>query len=150
MLCPPRACLHAGGEPQKGKVTCGGHPTYHVNVINLIKMRDYINRGVTPPKRVTSPPWGHPLPCKQALTPSDFVLTPGGNNSATTIKVNLSRTICRLSISLDTPSLPPTTKKKSCTLSSISLCRTVIPRKKITNKGYANLTGRVSKEYYGR
>ena len=87
-LCPPRACLHGGGEPQIGEVTCGGHPTYHVNVINLIKMRDYMNRGVTPPKRVTSPPWGHPLPRKQALTPSDFFLTPGGKNSATTINIS--------------------------------------------------------------
>ena len=29
-------------------------------------MRDYIDRWVTPPKRVTSPTWGPPLPCKQA------------------------------------------------------------------------------------
>ena len=31
-------------------------------------MRDYMNRRVTPPKRVTSPTWGPPPPCKQALT----------------------------------------------------------------------------------
>ena len=30
-------------------------------------MRDYVDRRVTPPKRVTSPTWGPPLPCKQAL-----------------------------------------------------------------------------------
>ena len=35
--CPPvlRACLHGGGGPQIGAVTCGGSPTYHVNVIKL-------------------------------------------------------------------------------------------------------------------
>ena len=34
-----------------------------------IKMRDYMNMRVTPPKRVTSPTctWGPPYPCKQAL-----------------------------------------------------------------------------------
>ena len=32
-----RTCLHGGGGPQTGRVTCGGmgHPTYHVNVIKL-------------------------------------------------------------------------------------------------------------------
>ena len=31
-------------------------------------MRDYMDRQVTPPKRVTSPTWGPPPPpCKQAL-----------------------------------------------------------------------------------
>ena len=30
-------------------------------------MRDYTDRRVTPPKRVTSPIWGPPLPRKQAL-----------------------------------------------------------------------------------
>ena len=34
-----------------------------------IKMRDYMDRRVTPPKRVTSPTWGPPTPCKQALEP---------------------------------------------------------------------------------
>ena len=38
-----------------------GDPTYHVNVIKL--MRDYVDR------RVTSPTWGSPPPCKQALSP---------------------------------------------------------------------------------
>ena len=32
-----------------------------------IKMRDYIDRRVIPPKRVTSPTWGLLPPCKQAL-----------------------------------------------------------------------------------
>ena len=30
-------------------------------------MRDYMDRQVTPPKLVTSPTWGPPPPCKQAL-----------------------------------------------------------------------------------
>ena len=30
-------------------------------------MRDYTDRRVTPPKRVTSPTWGPLPPCKQAL-----------------------------------------------------------------------------------
>ena len=30
-------------------------------------MRDYMDRWVTPPKRVTSPTWGPPPPCKQAV-----------------------------------------------------------------------------------
>ena len=34
---------------------------------DLIKMRDYMDRWVTPSKRVTSPTWGPPPPCKQAL-----------------------------------------------------------------------------------
>ena len=32
-----------------------------------IKMRDYVDRRITPPKRVTSPTLGIPPPCKQAL-----------------------------------------------------------------------------------
>ena len=32
-----------------------------------IKMRDYMERRVTPARRVTSPTWGPPPPCKQAL-----------------------------------------------------------------------------------
>ena len=31
-------------------------------------MRDYMGRRVTPPKRVISPTWGPPPPCKQALS----------------------------------------------------------------------------------
>ena len=33
-----------------------------------IKMRYYMDRRFTPPKRVTSPTWGSPPPCKQALS----------------------------------------------------------------------------------
>ena len=61
-----RACLHEGGGPQVGEVTCGGLP--HLTCKrDLIKMRDYMDRRATPPKRVTSPIWGTPPPCKQAL-----------------------------------------------------------------------------------
>ena len=49
-----RACLHEGGGPQVGEVTCGGLP--HLTCKrDHIKMRDYMDRRVTPPKRVTSP-----------------------------------------------------------------------------------------------
>ena len=63
-----RACLHEGGGPQVGEVTCGGLP--HLTCKrDHIKMRDYMDRRVTQPKRVTtSPVWGTPPPCKQALT----------------------------------------------------------------------------------
>ena len=62
-----RACLHEGGGSQVGEVTCGGLP--HLTCKrDHIKMRDYMDRRATPPKRVTSPIWGPPPPCKQALT----------------------------------------------------------------------------------
>ena len=60
------ACLHEGGGPQVGEVTCGGLP--HLTCKrDQIKMRDYMDRRVTPSKRVTSHTWGPPPPCKQAL-----------------------------------------------------------------------------------
>ena len=62
-----RACLHGGGGPQIGEVTCGGSP--HLSCKrDQIKMRDYMGRRVTSPKRVISPTWGPPPPCKQALS----------------------------------------------------------------------------------
>ena len=67
-----RACLHQGGGPQVGEVICGGSP--HLSCKrDHIKMRDYKDRRVTPPKRVTSPTWGPPPPCKQALNRDDFL-----------------------------------------------------------------------------
>ena len=52
--------------PQVGEVICGGLP--HLTCKrDYIKMRDYMDRRVTPPNRVTSPIWGTPPPCKQAL-----------------------------------------------------------------------------------
>ena len=54
------------GDPQIGEVTGGGSP--HLSCKrDRIKMRDYMDRRVTPPKWVTSPTWGPPPPCKQAL-----------------------------------------------------------------------------------
>ena len=47
-----------------------GHPTYHANVIKF-KMRDYIDRRVTPPKWVTSPTWGPHLHVNRPLYPRD-------------------------------------------------------------------------------
>ena len=62
-----RACLHEGGGPQVREVTCGGLPHFTCKR-DHIKMRDYVDRRVTPPKRVTSSIWGPPPPCKQALS----------------------------------------------------------------------------------
>ena len=61
-----RASLHGGGGPQIGEVTCGGSPHLPCKR-SQIKMRDYMDRRATPPKRVTSPNWGLPPACKQAL-----------------------------------------------------------------------------------
>ena len=54
------ACLHGGGGPQIGELRCGGspHPSYKRD---QIKMREYKDRRVTSPKRVTSTTKGHPL-----------------------------------------------------------------------------------------
>ena len=49
-----RACLHEGGGPLVGEVTWGGLPHLKCKR-DHIKMRDYMDRRVTPP------------PCKQAL-----------------------------------------------------------------------------------
>ena len=66
LTMPVRACLHEGGGPQVGEVTCGGLP--HLSCKrDHIKMRDFMDRRVTPSKRVTSPIWGTPPPSKQAL-----------------------------------------------------------------------------------
>ena len=60
-----RACLHGGGGPQIGEVTCGGSP--HLSCKrHQIKLRDYMDR------RVTSPIWSPPPPCKQTLSKAPF------------------------------------------------------------------------------
>ena len=59
----------ASGGPQLGEVTCGGSP--HLTCKHdQIKIRDYMERRVTPHKRVTSPTLGPPPPFKQALNGS--------------------------------------------------------------------------------
>ena len=52
-LLQKRACLHGGGGPQIGEVTCEGSP--HLSCKrDQIKMRDNMGR------RVTLPTWGPP------------------------------------------------------------------------------------------
>ena len=46
------------GDSRWVRQRAAGHPNYHENV--------YMDRRVTPPKRVTSPTWGPPSPWKQA------------------------------------------------------------------------------------
>ena len=60
------ACLHGAGGHQVGEVTCDGSPRLSCKR-NQVKMRDYMDRWVTPPNRVTSPAWSPPPPCKPAL-----------------------------------------------------------------------------------
>ena len=61
-----RACVHGDGGTQIGGVTCGESP--HLTCKrDQIKMRDFMDRRVTPPKRITLPTWGPPPPSKQAL-----------------------------------------------------------------------------------
>ena len=56
-----------------GEVICGGSP--HLSCKrDQIKMRDYMDRWVTSPKRVTLPTWGLPPPCKQALTSGSLMM----------------------------------------------------------------------------
>ena len=62
-----KACLHEGGVPQVSEVTCGGLPHLTCKRDDHIKTRDCMGWRVTPPKRVTSPTWGPPPLCKQAL-----------------------------------------------------------------------------------
>ena len=69
-ICFFRIFLHR--RPQIGEVTCGGSP--HLSCKrDQIKMRDYMDRRVTPPKQVTSPTWGPPHPCKLALSQFIFL-----------------------------------------------------------------------------
>ena len=68
-----RAYLHGGREPQVGEVICGGLPHLTCKRDHIIKMRDCMDRRVTPPKRVTSPTWGPPPPCKQALKSTNSI-----------------------------------------------------------------------------
>ena len=59
------------GDPRIGEVKCGGSP--HLSCKrDQLKTSDYIDRRVTPPKRFTSPTWGPPPPCKEALNLAPF------------------------------------------------------------------------------
>ena len=55
------------------EITRSGRPGYPLRWVtkpckrDQIKMRDYMDRRVTPPKQVTSPTRGSPPLCKQAL-----------------------------------------------------------------------------------
>ena len=61
-----RTCLHGGRKPHIGEVTYVWSPHQSCKRA-FINIRDYMNRRVTPPKRVTSPTCGPLPPCKQAL-----------------------------------------------------------------------------------
>ena len=74
-----KACLHGSGGPQVGEVTrLSGVTRPSIQSIicpphlqctrDQIEMRYYMDKWVTPPKRVTLPTWSHPPPCKKALT----------------------------------------------------------------------------------
>ena len=68
-----RACLHGAGGPQVDELKYGGSP--HLSCKrDQIKTRDYMDKQVTPPKRVTSPTWGPPPSCKQALSVANGTL----------------------------------------------------------------------------
>ena len=63
----PGPGVHEDGGLQVVEITCGGLP--HLTCKrDHIKMSDYVDRRVTPPKRVTSPIWGTLPPCKQTLS----------------------------------------------------------------------------------
>ena len=61
-----RACLHGGGGPQVGEVTCLGGVT-RLSIQSLILMLSRLHVRWGNPPHVTSPTWGPPPPCKQAL-----------------------------------------------------------------------------------
>ena len=67
MIFSLKAYLHRGGGPQIGEVTRGGSPQVSC-YRDQMKMRDYMDRRVSPPKRGSSPSWGPPPSCKHALT----------------------------------------------------------------------------------
>ena len=78
VCCQFRGCLHGSGGPQVGEVThLGGVQRLIINSLVLIwsglhdlwgdRTRDYMDRRVTSPKRVTLPTWVPPPPCKQTL-----------------------------------------------------------------------------------
>ena len=61
-----RVCLHGGGGPQVGEVTRLGRVT-RLSIQSLISMWSRLHVRWGNPPRVTSPTWGTPPSCKQAL-----------------------------------------------------------------------------------
>ena len=61
-----RACLPGGGGPQVGEVTRLGGVT-HLSIQSLILMWSRLHVRWSNPPHVTSPTWGPPPSCKQAL-----------------------------------------------------------------------------------
>ena len=62
-----RACLHEGGVPQIGEVTRLGGVT-RLSIQSLILMWSRLHVRWGNPPHVTSPTWGPPPSCKQALS----------------------------------------------------------------------------------
>ena len=71
-----RACLHGGGRPQVGEVTRLGGVT-RLSIQSLILMWSRLHVGWGNPPHVTSPTWGPPPSCKQALKRGYKCPTPG-------------------------------------------------------------------------
>ena len=90
-----RACLHEGGGPRIGEVTWDGLPLLTCKH-DHIKMRDYMDRWVIPPKRVTSPIWGTPPPCKQALIWQIYNFSQAANNQRSRHRVQRAGLLRRL------------------------------------------------------
>ena len=65
-LCALRACLHGGGGPQVGEVTCLDGVT-RLSIKSLILMWSRLHVRWGDPPHVTSRTWGPPPSCKQAL-----------------------------------------------------------------------------------
>ena len=63
------------GGPQVGELTRGGSPRPPALTCKRdhIRTKDYMDRWVTPRNRVSSPTWGPPPPCKQALSAMIFL-----------------------------------------------------------------------------
>ena len=60
---------------QTGQPAQAGHPSNLSCKRDQDKLRNYMDRRVTPLRRATSPTWGPPPPCKQALRQSKNGIT---------------------------------------------------------------------------
>ena len=61
-------------------------------------MRDYMDRRVTPPKPVTSPTWGPPPLCKQALIHLEILLHGGAHLDFVFYNGNSDHGLTRLAV----------------------------------------------------